>query len=46
MLNEMKSRPAGNIKEIAYKDRSEFLRGFSVIIRKNIVAILMKRQCS
>jgi len=35
MLNEMKSRPAGNIKEIAYKDRSEFLRGFAAIIRKN-----------
>jgi len=24
-----------NLKEITYKDRSEFLRGFSVIIRKN-----------
>ncbi len=24
-----------NSKEISYKDRSEFLRGFSVIIRKN-----------
>lgn len=24
-----------NVKEITYKDRSEFLRGFSVIIRKN-----------
>ena len=23
------------IKEIAYKDRSEFLRGFAAIIRKN-----------
>ena len=43
MLNEMsktptqsgKSRPTGNLDEITYKDRSEFLRGFSVIIRKN-----------
>lgn len=24
-----------NVKEIAYRDRSEFLRGFAIIIRKN-----------
>lgn len=30
-----KSRPAGNLDEITYKDRSEFLRGFCVVIRKN-----------
>ena len=43
MLNEMsktptqsgKSRPTGNLDEITYKDRSEFLRGFATIIRKN-----------
>jgi len=35
MLNEMKSRPAGNLDEITYKDLGEFLWGFSVIIWEN-----------